>query len=177
LAIHWIRHIRTCNFLGNGQEEVAVATASSGLSGRLSLLLVNPVDLKVRWMQENLGTFANDSGRRFFSMLILDLDGVTCRDILSRDYSAANRSKQREQRDGRGRRQGFRHASNRHRTVTSLRPLRAPISRRQSFLSSLLSPVPSASLRLSGENLSLVEGQVRLQIPAGTLRMVDIEHR
>lgn len=71
---HCIRHIRTGNILGNGQEDVAVATASSGLSGRLSLLLVNPVDLKVRWIQENLGTFANNSGRRFFSMLILDLD-------------------------------------------------------------------------------------------------------
>jgi hypothetical protein len=67
---------------------------------------------------------------------------------LSRDYSAANRSQQREQRDGRGRRQGFPHARSLHRIVTSLRPFPAPTSRRQSSLFSLLSPVPSASFRL-----------------------------
>jgi hypothetical protein len=71
---HCIRHLRTGNFLGSGQEDVAVTTASSGLSGKLSLMLVNPADLKVRWKQENLGTFADNSGKRFFSMLIVDLD-------------------------------------------------------------------------------------------------------
>jgi hypothetical protein len=79
---HCIRHIRTGDFLGNGQEDVAVATASSGLNGKLSLLLVNPVDLKVRWKQENLGTFAHNSGKRFFSMLILDLNKDGRADIL-----------------------------------------------------------------------------------------------
>jgi hypothetical protein len=68
------------------------------------------------------------------------------------DYSAANRSKQREQRDGRGCGQGLRHASSRHRIVKSVRPLRAPTFRRQSSLFSLLSPVPSASLRRSCSN-------------------------
>jgi len=94
---------------GNGRGDVAVATTSSGLTGRLSLLLVDPADLSVRWKRENLGTRAFNSGKRFFSMAILDLDkddefvlghfgnvlivyelDGTCREVLTGPYSFAD---------------------------------------------------------------------------------------
>jgi len=71
---HCIRHIRAGNILGTGQDYAAVATTSRGLSGNLSLLLVDPETLEVRWEKKNLGTHAHNSGKRFFSMVILDMD-------------------------------------------------------------------------------------------------------
>jgi len=71
---HSIRHLRTGDILGTGNPYAAVATASRGLSGDLSLLLVDPQTLKVIWKRTGLGSFAFNSGRRFFSMLLVDLD-------------------------------------------------------------------------------------------------------
>ena len=69
-----IRHLRAGNILGEGRDFAAIATTSGGLYGRLSLLLVDPADLAIRWKKTNLGTAAFNSGKRFFSMVVLDLD-------------------------------------------------------------------------------------------------------
>ena len=79
---HCIRHIRSGNIMGDGADYVAVATASHGLSGFLSLLLIQLTDMSVIWKQEDLGSFAHNSGKRFFSMAILDLDKDGFDDIL-----------------------------------------------------------------------------------------------
>lgn len=72
---HCIRHIRTGNILNDGNEYVALATASTGLNGFLSLFLINPSDLSVIWEKSNLGRFGNNTGKRFFSMLVKDYNG------------------------------------------------------------------------------------------------------
>lgn len=69
---HCIRHLRTGNIKNNGQDYIALATASSGLNGLLSLLLINPSDLSVLWEKTNLGQYGFNTGKRFFSMLITD---------------------------------------------------------------------------------------------------------
>ena len=69
-----IRHVRSGNVLGDGRDYTAVATTSSGLNGLLSLMLIDPDGMKTLWRQSNLGSFASDSGKRFFSMLLLDLN-------------------------------------------------------------------------------------------------------
>jgi hypothetical protein len=71
---HCIRHLRAGDILGERRDFVAMTTASTGLTGRLSLLLVDPTDLSIRWTRTNLGTFAHNSGRRFFSLLLVDLN-------------------------------------------------------------------------------------------------------
>jgi lambda-carrageenase len=72
---HCIRHIRTGNIMNDGNDYVAMATASSGLIGVLSLFLINPSDLSIQWEKTNLGRFASNTGKRFFSMLINDYNG------------------------------------------------------------------------------------------------------
>jgi len=79
---HCIRHIRAGDIAGNGRDYVAVATASTGLSGNLSLMMVDPQDLKVFWKRTNLGTFKANSGRRFFSMLLVDTNGDAKKEIV-----------------------------------------------------------------------------------------------
>jgi hypothetical protein len=79
---HCIRHVRSGDILGEGRDYVAVATTNRGLSGTLSLLLLDPADMNVRWKQTNLGTHAHNSGKRFFSMAVLDLDQDGRDDIL-----------------------------------------------------------------------------------------------
>lgn len=79
---HCIRHIRTGDLLGDGRDRAAVATASSGLSGKLSLLLVDPADLRVDWTKEGIGARLHNSGRRLFSMLVVDVDKDRRDDIL-----------------------------------------------------------------------------------------------
>ena len=73
---HCIRHVRA------GRDYVAVATASTGLAGVLSLMLIDPADMKVLWNRTNLGSFAHNSGRRFFSMVLLDMNRDGRQDIL-----------------------------------------------------------------------------------------------
>jgi len=79
---HTIRHIRAGNIKGEGREYVALATTNRGLSGTLSLLLIDPANLDVIWTQTGLGTHAHNSGKRFFSMAILDLNADGKEDIL-----------------------------------------------------------------------------------------------
>lgn len=79
---HCIRHVRAGDISGSGRDHVAVATASAGLSGVLSLLLIDPADMKVLWNRTNLGTFAANSGKRFFSMLPLDMNHDGKQEIL-----------------------------------------------------------------------------------------------
>ncbi|MCL5745472.1 MAG: PQQ-binding-like beta-propeller repeat protein, partial [Acidobacteria bacterium] len=79
---HPIRHIRAGDITGSGRDHAAVATASSGLSGVLSLLLVDPADLKVVWKRTNLAKSVPNSGRRFFSMALLDMNHDGRQEIL-----------------------------------------------------------------------------------------------
>jgi outer membrane protein assembly factor BamB len=71
---HCIRHLRAGNVLGNGDDFLAMATTSSGLTGILKLFLLNPRDLSVQWQHANLSIPGMNPGKRFFSMLITDLD-------------------------------------------------------------------------------------------------------
>jgi hypothetical protein len=82
---HAIRHIRAGDIRGEGRDYVAVATTNRGLSGNLSLLLINPANLDIKWMKSNLGTHAHNSGKRFFSMAVLELNRDDKEDILLSD--------------------------------------------------------------------------------------------
>lgn len=79
---HCIRHVRSGALLGGEKDYVAVATASSGLKGVLSLLMVDPDGLKTVWNKSDLGTFAFNSGKRFFSMLLVDMNKDGKKEIL-----------------------------------------------------------------------------------------------
>jgi len=79
---HVIRHLRAGDICGEGHDYVAAATTTSGLSGQLSLLLIDPADLDVKWKLTKLGTFAHNSGKRFFSMAVVDLNKDGKQDIL-----------------------------------------------------------------------------------------------
>lgn len=71
---HCIRHLRVGNVLGDGRDCLAMATASSGLNGILKLFLLDPRDLSVKWQQANPIASRPNAGKRFFSMLMSDLD-------------------------------------------------------------------------------------------------------
>lgn len=71
---HCIRHLRAGKVLGAGADAVAMATTSSGLTGILKLFLVNPADLSVHWQRTDLTTPGMNPGKRFFSLLIDDLN-------------------------------------------------------------------------------------------------------
>lgn len=71
---HCIRHLRAGNVLGNGDACLAMATASSGLTGILKLFLLNPRDLSLQWQLANLSHPGMNPGKRFFSMLLTDLN-------------------------------------------------------------------------------------------------------
>lgn len=71
---HCIRHLRAGDVLGTGRDAVALATTSSGLTGILKLFLLNPADLSVYWQRTDLTVRGMNPGRRFFSMLIDDLN-------------------------------------------------------------------------------------------------------
>jgi outer membrane protein assembly factor BamB len=79
---HTIRHVRAGDIRGQGRDYVAVATTNRGLSGILSMLLIDPANLDVKWKRTKLGTHAHNSGRRFFSMAVLDLNDDGRDDIL-----------------------------------------------------------------------------------------------
>lgn len=71
---HCVRHLRAGEVLGNGRDYVAMATTSSGLTGILKLFLLDPRDLSVQWQHANLSIPRMNPGKRFFSMLITDLN-------------------------------------------------------------------------------------------------------
>ena len=77
-----IRHVRAGGFSGGDGDRVAVVTTSSGLSGKVSLMMVEPARLEVLWKQERLGAHVDNAGRRIFSMLAVDLNGDRRDDIL-----------------------------------------------------------------------------------------------
>ncbi len=82
---HVVRHLRSGALPGRRRDFVAMATAASGLSGRLSLFMIDPSDLKVIWRKVNLGSHAHNSGKRFFSMVVCDLNKDGKNDILLSD--------------------------------------------------------------------------------------------
>lgn len=69
-----VRHIRGGNIKGDGQPYAAVATASNGRNGRLSLLLIDPETLDVVWHRTDLEKGLYRNRQRFFSMIVCDLD-------------------------------------------------------------------------------------------------------
>jgi lambda-carrageenase len=75
---HCIRHIRTGGILEKDEDFIAMATASTGLFGNLKLFLIDPENLEIVWMKDKLGRSLNNTGRRFFSMLVKDVtnDGL-----------------------------------------------------------------------------------------------------
>ncbi len=79
---HCIRHIRTGNVMNDGKEYVALATTNSGLSGVLSLLLIDPSDMSVVWTRTNLGNWLANTGKRFFSLLVMNLDSDENEEII-----------------------------------------------------------------------------------------------
>ncbi|MBL9212978.1 MAG: PQQ-binding-like beta-propeller repeat protein [Opitutaceae bacterium] len=71
---HVIRHLRAGDVLGGGEDAVAMATTSSGLTGILKLFLLDPHDLTVRWQHADLSVRGMNPGKRFFSLLVTDLN-------------------------------------------------------------------------------------------------------
>ena len=78
-----ITRIRAGDILGLGRDLVAVATTTGALAGTLGMNLVDPVDLSLKWTRTGLGSYAPNTGRRFFSMAILDLNNDGKEDILT----------------------------------------------------------------------------------------------
>ena len=70
----FIRHLRAGDILGDGREYVAMATTTGALAGTLGLSLLDPAQLKFLWTRNNVGEYLPNSGRRFFSMAMMDLD-------------------------------------------------------------------------------------------------------
>ena len=69
-----VRLMRKGNIMGDGKDYVAITTTSSARSGRLSLLLFEPSEMKELWRTTDLGKrSAVQSRRRFFSMLVQDV--------------------------------------------------------------------------------------------------------
>ena len=69
--------------LRQGRDMVAVATTTGALAGQLAMHLIDPSDLSIKWTHRELGSYASNTGRRFFSMAILDLDKDGKDDILT----------------------------------------------------------------------------------------------
>ena len=79
---HVVRHLRAGQLRDKAQEHVAMATTDGGLNGELSLHLLDPADLTVVWHRKDLGTHASNSGKRFFSMSVGDLDHDGLEDVV-----------------------------------------------------------------------------------------------
>jgi hypothetical protein len=69
-----VRHIRKGNIMGDGNEYAAIATTNQGLTGNLSLILLNPNTMTQLWKKTGIGVTSSTAGRRFFSMIIADTD-------------------------------------------------------------------------------------------------------
>ena len=77
-----ITRVRAGDILGQGRDLVAVASTTNALAGTLSMSLVDPDDMRVIWSHTGIGSYASNTGRRFFSMVILDLNNDQKEDIL-----------------------------------------------------------------------------------------------
>ncbi len=77
-----IRHIRTGRIFGTNKDEIALVTASSGLFANLSLTLIDTEKFEIKWIKEKLGQYVNNSGQRFFSLLIKDINNDNRQEIL-----------------------------------------------------------------------------------------------
>jgi hypothetical protein len=71
-----VRHIRKGDILGDGKEYVVVATTSSGLTGKLSLMLFDPAIQKPLWHK-------GIRGRSIYSMTLFDLNSDGKQDIVT----------------------------------------------------------------------------------------------
>lgn len=69
-----IRHLRGGIVSDAGYDQLAIATTTGGLSGDLSLILFDPQSMTRLWEKEDLGVRTANSGKRFFSMALADLD-------------------------------------------------------------------------------------------------------
>ena len=78
-----ITRVRAGDILGQGRDMVAVATTTGALAGKLGIHLIDPRDLSIRWTRGELGSYAPNTGRRFFSMAIVDLNHDGKQDILT----------------------------------------------------------------------------------------------
>jgi len=85
-----ITRIRTGDIMGQGRDMVAVATTTGALAGTLGMNLIDPVDLTIKWTRTDLGSYTPNSGRRFFSMTIMDLNHDGKEDILTSDSWGEN---------------------------------------------------------------------------------------
>ncbi len=83
LVKNHITRIRAGDILGLGRDMVAVATTTGALAGTLGMNLIDPVDLSIIWTRSELGSYAPNTGRRFFSMAITDLNHDGKKDILT----------------------------------------------------------------------------------------------
>lgn len=83
LVENHITRIRAGNILGQGRGLVVVATTTGALAGKLGMNLIDPRDLSLVWTRTGLGSYAPNSGRRFFSMVIVDLNHDGKEDILT----------------------------------------------------------------------------------------------
>jgi len=83
LVKNHITRVRAGDILGQGRDMVAVATTTGALAGTLGMNLIDPVDLSIKWTRTELGSYAPNTGRRFFSMVITDLNHDGKEDILT----------------------------------------------------------------------------------------------
>jgi len=77
-----VRHIRKGDILGDGKDYVAIATASTGLQGKLSMMLFDPDTRQNLWFITDLGQYTPNSGNRFFSMIMIDVNDDDKKDIV-----------------------------------------------------------------------------------------------
>jgi len=77
-----VRHIRKGDILGDGNEYVALTTASIGRNGDLSLMLISPDSLKTLWVKRDIGKGIYDERERFMSMIIFDSNDDGKEDII-----------------------------------------------------------------------------------------------
>lgn len=78
-----IRHVRAGDIRGEGRDYAAIALARRGLNGPLGLMLLDPSNLHVLWTKVPLDISSQaNSGRRFFSMALVDVDNDGKQDIV-----------------------------------------------------------------------------------------------
>jgi lambda-carrageenase len=70
-----IRHLRSGDITGDGNDDFAVATTTSGLIGNITLSVLSTENLSRIWSIKNISRNLPNSGRRLFSMLITDVTG------------------------------------------------------------------------------------------------------